>query len=438
MIKNISFTLFLMLFTLSCGGGGSSSETSPITKPVIALEQIKSPMHKSSIATLFILVSYNDVSIRSTQNDWNTKIFGTNAKELNKYYQEVSNGQFQLHPVSETSSPLNNGIISVSLNKNHPNVNINHPNFSSLFYPDFKTILELADSSIDFSNYDDNADGAISFDELALVFIIAGYEDSFEGYHVDKGVWAHNACLSSSIAQINLDGVELLNCNTKGSFSIFGEKHNKSAPHDATIGIIAHELGHAIFNLPDLYNTFFANSGGIGYFGLMGSGMWTKENDTEFPGATPIHFSAWSKIYNRWIVPQENIYGATTLDETTSSSYNVIKISIDANHYYLLENRPNNGFDKGLQETAGNFNGGIAIWEINEEQLRQSNFDNNSVNNITKNKGVDLVEAIDGNIDITGGGGNQNALYYEGNKNYFLNLVDQISPRASTMTLNIR
>ena len=73
---------------------------------------------------------------------------------------------------------------------------------------------------------------------------------------------------------ITLDNVRLLGVNSsyygQNGYSQFGELHGFSAgiSWDATIGVMAHELGHAYFDLPDLYDTTEASSG-IGAFGLM-------------------------------------------------------------------------------------------------------------------------------------------------------------------------
>jgi M6 family metalloprotease-like protein len=436
MFKKILISFTLALFTLSCSNGGDGSfDQDPI--PEEALEQIKSPMRKPSVPFLLILVSYDDIAIQTSQDQWAQKIFGNNFHELNNYFNETSNKQFQLTPAQESWGTPNDGVISVSLKKNHPNIDINNILFTQLVYPDFIEILNKADTTVNFASFDTNDDGKIAFDELSISFIFAGYEDAYEGYHVNHGIWAHTSCLSSNIGSVTLDNVSLISCRDDAKFSVFGELQNKDTPHIATNGLIAHELGHAIFNLPDLYNTYHVNSGGIGYFGLMGSGIWTVQDSSEFPGETPTHLSAWSKVFNRWVEPL-SVSGIASLEETSSLRYNIIKIPIDANHYYLLENRNNSGYDKGLFSLSGTFDGGIAIWKINEHRLREENFYANNVNNSTEDKAVDIVEARAGTIDSTGSGGDENALYYEGNKNYFLDLLDTISPRASTMTLRVK
>ena len=55
------------------------------------------------------------------------------------------------------------------------------------------------------------------------------------------------------------DGISSLLCSN--GYSRFGELQGD---HDATIGIISHELGHALAGLPDLYSTNSANDG-IGF-----------------------------------------------------------------------------------------------------------------------------------------------------------------------------
>ena len=233
-----------------------------------------------------------------------------------------------------------------------------------------------------------------------------------------------------------------MGCGNCCNFALFGERHyDPNQPtipaHDATIGIIAHELGHSAFGLPDLYNTFNPSSGGIGYFGLMGSGTWTYANSSQFAGQTPVHMSAWSKFYKGWTIP-DNTLGSKVMNATSLNSYNTLIIE-NNEKCYLLENRDNSGYDRGLFALSGTFGGGLAIWEIDETKTTSTNIYYNNVNIDTLNKGVDLVEAQSGTIDY-GTGGDENALYYDGNNNSFTTStanISNISVRSSAMTLDV-
>ena len=398
------------------------------------------PHTKSSIPMLGILLSYNNQKIQSDELTWSKKLFGTSPHQLNHYYKEVSNSKFQFAKANESGGTLDDGIISVTLDKNHPNTDVDDFfNFESNVYPDLKAALEAVDDNMDFSNYDSDANGFITPDELLLTFIVAGFEDSYEGAHVTNGIWAHQYCTNTADTP-TLDGVSLMGCSNKGNFAVFGELHDKegmdSETHDATIGIIAHELGHSTFSLPDLYNTEGSN-GGIGYFGIMGAGSWTKTESDKYFGNTPAHFSAWSKVYMKWFTPILES-GSVTLSETSSESYNIIKIPLSANHYYLLENRNNSGYDRGLYSLAGNFDGGMAIWHINQKKLTVSNFEANNINNSVDDPAVQLLEAKKTDIS-SGGGGHEEALFYSPEVTTFTQNTDisNISTRGSTMSLNI-
>jgi len=391
------------------------------------------PHKKSSIPMLGILISYNNIHISSSASTWSAKLFGKSEHQLNHYYAEVSNSKFEFEKAIENNGIVNDGIVSVQLNKNHPDTDIDRYKFDLLTHPDLRDALADVNNEIDFSNYDNDANGHITPNELLLTFIIAGYEDSYEGWHVINGVWGHQSCTYDEYTP-TLDGVTLMGCRDDGNFALFGEKHNVENPYDATIGIIAHELGHSAFSLPDLYNTS-GYEGGIGSFGLMGAGVWTRQDHREGHGNTPTHFSAWSKVYMGWVTPIEES-GSTSLTETTSNDYNIIKIPISANHYYLLENRNNNGYDKGLYSLDGTFDGGVAVWHINDEKLTVDNFWENNVNNDVDNKGVDLVEAEDTYIDEMSDGG-EKALFYSPHITSFGTKVTNISTRGSVMNLNI-
>jgi len=445
MLKTIIFiTLTFLLFT-GCDSNNSTQIDTSIDNQATDETPIHTEtdtneilIHQKSLPMLGILISYNNIQISSSPTTWSKKLFGKNEHELNHYYLQNSNNMFEFEPARESYNVVDDGIVSIKLNKNHPDIDIDSFLFGDKVYPDLKQALMTADSVVDFSNYDTNADGSITPDELILTFIVAGYEDAYEGVHVQNGIWAHESCLYDSSLIPQLDGVTLMDCSVNGSFALFGEKHDRFNPHNATIGIIAHELGHSTFDLPDLYNTSNPNKGGIGFFGLMGAGTWATQNSTEYFGNTPTHFSAWSKIFNGWITPTIESSNSATLYESASNEYNIIKIPINSTSYYLLENRNNSGYDRGLYSLTGQFLGGMAIWKIDETKLTQSNIDLNNVNADTNNKGVDLVEAVNGIIDRYADGGDENALYYQGNVDYFSTYATDISTRGSAMSLNIR
>src|SRR3972149_3194223 len=90
-------------------------------------------------------------------------------------------------------------------------------------------------------------------------------------------------------------GYPIVDGKTIQQYAQFGERHGN---HLATIGIMAHELGHLMFSLPDLYDTD-GSSEGIGAFDLMGSGSWGAASETN-NGSYPTQLSAWSKEYLSW------------------------------------------------------------------------------------------------------------------------------------------
>jgi M6 family metalloprotease-like protein len=403
----------MLLLISGCGGGGSdSSSDADISDPIPAALPVTAEepaISNGSLPLLVIRLAYSDRSFVNDAATWHDKIFGETPHQLNDYYLEVSNGNFRFIPAEEGQGSADDGVITVTLDKPHPD-----PDDSRLMRSDLAAALAAADPYIDYSIYDRNGNGGISFDEMQIMFIVAGYEDAYSGGSSAPGVWAHSYCLSSSGAP-RADGVSLLECTYAGRYALFGERHGN---HDATIGIIAHELGHSAFMLPDLYDTD-GSSSGIGYFGLMAMGSWGTSHYDSLTGETPTHFSAWSKLRNGWvtpvnlaITPSEGV--SVSLYQSSSIASNIIKIPISENEYFLLENRDNGGYDRGLDKLGGTFDGGLALWHIDETVIA-SRSATNSVNTNETRKGVDLEEAARVQLDSGSGNGHERNLYYAGN-----------------------
>jgi len=377
----------------------------------------------SELALVLIAISFDDYPIVDSEENWSKKIFGEAYGELNHYYREVSNSRFKVVPANENSSIVNDGVIKVSLSTNHPGNNDMNKSY-------LVDAITLADAFIDFSSYDTNLNSNIEVDELQIMFIVGGGETAY-GDAEGSSVWAHASSLSPLFSSDNTappvaDGVTLMDHFANGKYSRFGEMQGG---HAATIGIIAHELGHAIWGLPDLYDRD-ESSGGIGYFGLMGAGIWTAK-EGEFFGSSPTHMCAWSKLEVEWIEPQEinQTTNNIAMNASHTNSNNILKIaSSNPSEYFLVESRSPVGYDAGLFRLSGvDFEGGIAIWHIDETQSSSQNDDET-------HKLVDLEEANAVELDESKDNhGKRENLFYLGNKTLF---DDTSSPNSKSYNGN--
>ncbi|MDQ1326638.1 MAG: hypothetical protein QG564_1763, partial [Campylobacterota bacterium] len=381
---------------------------------------------------VIIRIEFNDYEFKSSASEWSQKIFGSNEGELNDYYHEISYGKFEFQAALETDGN-NDGIITVHLDENHPGD-------IDAFIARLNTAVNLADESIDFAQYDTNNNSAISKDELQIIFLVAGGESATGA---EPGIWAHQWCMDGRNANApTLDNVKLMSCQDNGNYSRFGEKHFDAVTgNDATIGVIAHELGHAVFGLPDLYDTD-GSSEGIGNFGLMGAGSWGyKENDL-YPGATPVHMTGWSKAYSGFVVPTV-ISNANSLqiEATSSAGYMLYKIPTGrSGEYFLLENRANSGYDRGLYclKEVGDFEGGLSILHI-DDNLLPNCITANSCNNDESHKLVDVEEANNPGLDANIHRGDYMNLFFQANNASFTPSTEPDSNRygGSSSGVNI-
>lgn len=418
------FSFFLFIFFLSgCSSGGGSSVfliDDRAENESLNVTFYESPQATSSIPLLVVLVDFNDQTIVDTDLAWSQKIFGNSAGQLNDYFAEISNNTFSFTPANESYNNNNDGIIKVTVNINHPNIADPNTFRTTVAAP----ALTAANPFIDFSVYDTNANTRIDKEELQVMFLVAGGELATL---LTPGIWAHAYCLNGQ----SLDGVDVMQCNN-GSYTAFGERHDDFgvAGSDATIGIIAHELGHGAFYLPDLYDTDLSSEG-IGEFGLMGAGSWGFVG-IEIQGTTPVHMSAFSKIESGFLTPRIITTDSNNmpLAATDRNDYRAIRVNTqDSDEYFLIENRSASGYDAGLYSLEySNFLGGLAIWHINEAK---------DDNDDESNKLVDLEEADGFHLDTAGNKGSQTNLFYEGNNApAYTGVLSSLSTPSTTNTSN--
>ena len=477
----IVFLILLLpsLFLLSCSKKEESNGSSiSSTSSTVTCASSRSLTASTKVPLLVVRVQYANATFNSNETVWADKMFGTSDGQMNHYLDETTYGKFQFTPVAETSGCTDDGVVTVTMSENHPNTQKN----SWACYAS-KAITE-ADSSVNFAAFDNDSNGKLSVTELQVIFLVAGGE-SASNINSPGGVWAQATALlcdangdgsysdESGEHGITLDAVRFLGLNTsaygQNGYSQFGERQGSSSSNtwDATIGVMAHELGHAYFLLPDLYCSSGTCSG-IGNFGMMGGGAWGYKSSSEYAGATPVHFSAWAKEKLSICTPQtvDNGTNSITLpavyqSSTHASSCGIYKATTSTSgEYFLFENRSSGGYDQGLNmllldnssiySIGSNYSGGTAIWHIKDI------LSSCSANNDCETQSpplVDLEEANDADLDNGSSTGRTTHLFYSANSATFDNSstpdsklydnsssgisVTSISAAGDSMTLTI-
>lgn len=351
---------------------------------------------------LVLLVSFNDRAISTSVSSWHNMHFGTSGKTVRTYYDEVSKQAFHFVPAEETQGTYNDGVVSVHLNRNHPNTGSDTDDRNRQIVAD---ALVAADPYVNFAAFDTNGNGSLSGSELHIVVMVAGYERAYSSSY-SPNIWAHRWSLWGSVPPVVLDGKSV----GGGGYTQQGELHGT---HQATIGVLCHELGHDI-GLPDLYDTDTSDgdSYGVGIFCLMAGGSWGNAI-SENSGATPTHLCAWAKAKMGFVTPVVFTSGGTqTLYQSSASNYNVIRLNTsDPKQYFLIENRQTQGFDAGMYRSFVATGGGLALWHVDEAKTN---------NRDETHKMVDLEEAANTNqLDDKINQGKIYHLWYAGNTPQF-------------------
>jgi len=422
-MKKRIFLSMALVASLMSGCYENYQDETPGNNPIVppTLEDVRDVDREETISlygtnfpSIVITVNFADVQMTTAEDEIINKIYGKQFGELNNYFQKSSEYNFYLEPIAENDSNQN-GLINITLPYNHigSSGSVSDQQYKNLIVD----IMEEALPYLDLNSLDKNNNNIIEQNELTTIIMIAGYEESYDARNVPN-VWAHSYGITDATGTAYLEYGDY----TIGSwYGLFGELHGN---HSATIGIIAHELSHAILELPDLYNTDPSNpSLGIGPYGIMGSGAWgtTTINGVSEPGNTPMEYSAFSKLASGFVIPKTVIQGTDykeyTLNSNNTNKYEMLKIEVTDKEYFLVENISNTGYNEGLNSQIVNHIGGIAIWHI-DTQLYADLYDSNTVNNDPNHKAVDIEEASTLNLD-KGVDPISTDLYYTGNKTIF-------------------
>lgn len=246
------------------------------------------------------------------------------------YFADDSNGELVLTPAAETDASNNgavdDGVVSVTIDQTKDDfINWDDPDWAQ----QNADLLEAADPDVDFSSFDRNGDGRVTDLELVVVRV-----------DVDPGAIPQGSGATRRAGAVTVDDVELGGLNVA---------QNGTATNLITI---IHEVGHALFDMPDLY---FWN---VGRFDLAGGTSNLQEDEL-------FRTSAWQKMHLGWTTPtvvtQSGYYEVPR--SPAGRSFILYDPAKGTNDYFIVENRAatNRTYDQGLTDT------GLVIWRLEDD-----------------------------------------------------------------------
>ncbi len=289
---------------------------------------------RGTVRVVVVLADFADRPMNQTTQHFSDLFFSTGVLphgSVAEYYREVSGGLIDL--VGEVVGPLR---LPRKLSwYANDNFGIGRPSGTPRAHLMARDAAKAADRTVDFGPYDNDGNGYVD----AFVVVHAGRGGEATGEPGD--IWSHKWVLPEEYAA---DGTRVFAYLT--------------IPEDARIGVSAHELGHLLFGLPDLYD-IDDTSEGVGNWCLMGGGSWNGGGDL------PAHPSAWCKLRQGWVEEVEVHSAGTVTFQDVKDGRKVHRLWRDGTRgpeYFLVENRQQSGYDALIP------GGGLLVWHVDDEQ----------------------------------------------------------------------
>ena len=289
--------------------------------------------HTGSPNVLVILVQFSDVNFSVSDpktyfSNWlNQENYSTdgNAGSVRDYFKAQSSGKFT--PNFEVYGPVTLG----SKRSNYAS--------TSNAYKMVHEACGSLDSQVDFSRYDTDGDGNV--DNVYIIF--AGQGSNYGG---SNAPWPHNSeCPTGLTTRKKVDGKLLYH------YACTSEQGYTAGQPDG-IGTFIHEFGHTL-GFPDFYNTNQTGNDTPYFWSIMDRGNYLGYCKT------PIGYSAYERHAMDWL-EYTPLNDPAKVNLRPMADYN-FAVTIETGRsgdFYILENRPATGWDRGI------YGGGMLIWHI--------------------------------------------------------------------------
>ncbi|MBI5060054.1 M6 family metalloprotease domain-containing protein [candidate division KSB1 bacterium] len=312
---------------------------------VRTLSDLMGPERDTNLPILAVLVDFSDNEASVAPSFFDNLLFGATGS-LQDYYQEVTYGNLTLMTYDSPSTVL--WVRAPQTYAYYVDGQQGEGTYPHNVQRLVEDVVAIIDPVVDFSVYDPNGDGDVD----GFFLIHAGPGAEVTGSNDD--IWSF-AWTTENVPLV--DGVWVYKFSTEPEYM--------QTPGDETFGVYAHEAGHAVFGLPDFYDTDYTSEG-LGLWTLMAGGSWGGNS-----GDSPAHLDAWSKIHIGVVTPTNVttpvIGAAIPAAESSPTVYRLWTGGATGDEYFLLENRQQIGYDQSLTAT------GLLIYHVDDAQTSNDN-----------------------------------------------------------------
>lgn len=333
-----------------------AADTKPLLKRVLEAKAMTKAGGAVSKHGLVILAQFSDVSFSYTRQDF-VEMLTTPGYSRNgatgsamDYFNDQFEGKVEFSfDVSEiVTLPRSRSWYG----KDDPEGNDANP--AQMIYDACKE----ADSSVDFSLYDDDGDG-----EVDNVFVFYAGADEAQTAESDL-IWSHAWYIRDGAGMsLTLDG-KVINRYACTSELTGAESDARIAP----IGTFCHEYTHT-FGLPDFYDTDYEGSDGLVSAALWRSTSLMDAGNYNNDGNTPPNLNAIEREYLGLSEPETMTEGEYILEPISENGRYLRLDTGTEGEYFLFECRSGKGWDAYINGGTGAARG-MLIYHIDKSSVR--------------------------------------------------------------------
>lgn len=346
--------------------------------------------HSGTPKVPILLVQYSDVKFKDTdpKASFETQMNGT--KSVKQYFKDQSAGKFD--PEFDIYGPITLDHPQAYYGGNDSSGDDLRPGQM------IKDACDKIDATLNFANYDNDHDGVVD-----VVYVIYAGVGEASSDNAENSVWPHQWDLTDAIGSTaTYDAV------TVDKYACGNELY--SGRLDG-IGTFCHEFSHCL-GLPDFYDTTSSGSNyGMSAWSLMDYGSYNND------GLTPCGYTAYEREFMGWMTIDSPKRGETLTLATIPNGGKAYRIQSpsNANEYYLLENRQQEGWDAYIESH------GMMVTHVDYDATAWAE---NTVNNTSTHQRMTIIPA-DNKLSYTNNSGD---LYPNGGMN--TELSDNSTPAA--------